>query len=255
MQYFVGDLPVELFRFPLNVIIMALWGVALAWLYRNRSSSAIAASLLSMRATTLALGLMIALGIIFGLELSPQTTAWPAVVAILFILTHLALVTLREARATDGRLRPRFILNHAGLLLALGAGFWGAPDRVELRAVVERDKPTNVAFTQSHSTTLLDYDMQLDDFRIEYFASGAPSLFEADVRIDQKSVTLRVNHPYNRTPSETVYLLSYDSERPNDARYCIVEIVREPWRWLSVAGIALLAAGAVLMFVQGKPKR
>jgi hypothetical protein len=72
------------------------------------------------------------------------------------------------------------------------------------------------------------------------------------VTVDSKNVTLRVNHPYNRTLSETIYLISYDGERPTDARYCILEVVREPWRWVTVAGIVMLIAGAILMFIQGK---
>jgi uncharacterized membrane protein HdeD (DUF308 family) len=34
-------------------------------------------------------------------------------------------------------------------------------------------------------------------------------------------------------------------------RYAIIEIVREPWQWLSMAGIVMLMAGAVMLFVRG----
>lgn len=252
VQHLIGDVPVALFSFPLNILTLALWLVALVWLYRSRHSSKVAQSLLSMRATTLSLLLMVALGITFGVQRQALTTSWAASAAILFILSHLALITLRGWRDGNNKPRIRFILNHLGLILALGAGFWGAPDREELRVIVERDTPTNIAYTKDGSRSVLDYDMSMTNFAIEFFDTGVPSSFEANVRIDKEDVTLRVNHPYNRTFSETIYLISYDGEQPTDARYCILEVVREPWRWVTVAGIVMLIAGAILMFIQGK---
>ena len=68
--------------------------------------------------------------------------------------------------------------------------------------------------------------------------------------MDDKLVTLKVNHPYARTISEKIYLVSF-STTPQGERYAIVEIVYEPWQWLSAAGIIMLIAGAMLLFVQG----
>ena len=106
----------------------------------------------------------------------------------------------------------------------------------------------------SGRTTMLDCELQLVDFKIDYYAEGQPSMFEATVAVDGESATLRVNHPHHRTWSEMIYLVSYDTESPDRARYCVVEVVREPWRWLSVVGIVMLIAGAVLMFARGPRK-
>lgn len=252
LQHLIGDFPVALFSFPLNILTLALWLAVLVWLYRSRHSSKVAQSLLSMRATILSLLLMVALGITFGVQQKPLTTSWAATAALLFTLSHLVMITLRGWRNSEGKPRIRFILNHLGLALALSAGFWGAPDREELRVIIERDTPTNIAYTKEGSRSILDYEMAMTDFAIEFFDTGAPSSFEAKVCVDGEDVTLRVNHPYNRTFSETIYLISYDGEQPTDARYCILEVVREPWRWVTVAGIVMLIAGAILMFIQGK---
>ena len=251
-EWSIGSLPLELFRAPLNILLLALWVIATLWLYRHRATSAIARSLLSTRATWLSLALLVILGILFGLATTPATTSWPAAAAILFILTHLLLVTLRGARRSDGGWRVSFMLNHLGLLLALGSGFWGAADRVELRAIVGHDAAATEVYSESGGRTLLDYELSLQEFRIDYFVGGTPAAFEADVVIDGEATTLRVNHPYNRTLSETIYLLGYDVEQPEAARYCILEVVREPWRWLTFSGIVMLIAGAVFMFIQGR---
>lgn len=253
VQAIVGAFPLSIVRFPLNVILMALWLVLLVDLYRRRDRSKVAQVLLSQAATVISLVLMAAVGIVLGLQREPASTAWPTVVAVLFVLSHLTLVTLRGWRNATG-VRWRFVVNHAGLWLALVAGFWGAPDREQVRAMVTREVPTREAYDMSGRTTTLDCELQLVDFKIDYYAEGQPSMFEAVVAVDGESATLRVNHPYHRTWSEMIYLVSYDTESPDRARYCVVEVVREPWRWLSVVGIVMLIAGAVLMFARGPRK-
>lgn len=253
VQAIVGAFPLSIVRFPLNVILMALWLVLLVELYRRRDRSKVAQLLLSQAATVISLVLMAAVGIVLGLQREPASTAWPTVVAVLFVLSHLTLVTLRGWRNATG-VRWRFVVNHAGLWLALVAGFWGAPDREQVRAMVTREVPTREAYDMSGRTTTLDCELQLVDFKIDYYAEGQPSMFEATVAVDGESATLRVNRPHHRTWSEMIYLVSYDVESPDRARYCVVEVVREPWRWLSVVGIVMLIAGAVLMFARGPRK-
>ena len=125
-EAWIGPFPVELFRFPLNVLTMALWLLALGYLYRNRTTSTTAQLLLSREATYLSLFILATTGIALGLEFKPSTDAWPVVIGLLFVLSHTVLVVLRGWRNSNG-IRWRFTITHLGLLLALGAGFWGAP--------------------------------------------------------------------------------------------------------------------------------
>ena len=246
LQYFVGNFPVEIFAFPLNIVTMALWGVVVYLLYKNRENSTVAKSLLSIHATWLSLGSMAATGIDLGLQREPNATSWLVVVGILFTLTHLLLITMRGWRTAQG-IRWRFTLLHAGLIIALGAGFWGAPDRVQLRTMLPTESTITHAYHLDGTMTNLGYALQLRGLDAEYNENGIPTHFEAAVSIDNEDVTLRVNHPYNRTFSEKIYLVSIG----NDASYCVVEIVREPWQWASLAGIILLLAGAVMLFLRG----
>ena len=250
LQHATGDFPLDIFTFPLNIVIMALWIVVVYVLHSNRNSLALAQSLLSIRATWLSLGSMVAIGIYLGLEREPSTTSWLVVVGILFTLTHLLLITLRGWRTPKG-IRWRFTLLHVGLVVALGAGFWGAPDREQLRTRLVEQKPITHAYHLDGTMTNLDYALQLNQCEVEYNNMGMPTHFEATVVIDNKEVALRVNHPYNRTLGEKIYLVSIGQSPDNGAPYCIVEIVREPWQWLSLAGIVMLLAGAVMLFIRG----
>jgi hypothetical protein len=246
LQLFTGSFPLDIFAFPLNVITLALWAVAVYLLYKNRETSTLAQSLLSIRATWLALGTMVTIGLYLGLQSNPNSTSWLVVVGILFTLTHLLLITMRGWRTPKG-IRWRFTLLHAGLIIALGAGFWGAPDRVQLRTILSADKPETLAYHLDGTMTNLGYAMQLRELDAEYNESGMPTHFEAIISVDNKEVTLTVNHPYDRTFGEKIYLVSIDPQ----GIFCVVEIVREPWQWASLAGIVLLLAGAVMLFIRG----
>jgi hypothetical protein len=250
LQSTVGDVPLAIFAFPLNIAIIVLWLVIVGILYKNRSNLAVAKSLLSIRATWLSLGSMVATGIYLGLEREPSSTSWLVVVGILFTLTHLLLITLRGWRTPAG-IRWRFTLLHVGLILALGAGFWGAPDREQLRMALVENKPTETAYHINGTATRLDHAITLRSLNAEYNESGMPTYFDATLEIENESVTLRVNHPYNKTLSEKIYLVSVGQSPDNGSPYCVVEIVREPWQWFSLAGIVMLLAGAVMLFIRG----
>lgn len=242
-----GSFPLDIFSFPLNIFIVALWLGLIAIMFRNRT----ARFMLSRQATWLSLALMAMVGIVLGLQRKPSTTAWPVAVSLLFILSHLCFVILRGWRNAKG-IRWRFCLTHVGLLLALGAGFWGAPDREQLR-VAAHHYPSNEAYTMEGTQRFLPYTIELESFRMEQAENGAPTHYEANIKVDNKNVTLRVNHPYSRTLSEKIYLVSFGKTLMGET-YAVIEIVKEPWQWLSATGIIMLIAGAVLLFVQGPRK-
>ena len=242
-----GSFPLDIFSFPLNIFIVALWLGLIAIMFRNRT----ARFMLSRQATWLSLALMAMVGIVLGLQRKPSTTAWPVVISIFYILSHLCFVVIRGWRNTKG-IRWRFCLTHIGLLLALGAGFWGAPDREQWRVAAHR-YPSNEAYTMEGTQRFLPYTIELESFRMEQAENGAPTHYEANIKVDNKNVTLRVNHPYSRTLSEKIYLVSFGKTLMGET-YAVIEIVKEPWQWLSATGIIMLIAGAVLLFVQGPRK-
>ena len=250
LQYTVGDFPLDIFAFPLNIAVLVLWLIVVYMLYNNRNSLALAQSLLSIRATWLSLGSIVATGIYLGLEREPSSTSWLVVVAILFTLTHLLLITMRGWRTPKG-IRWRFTLLHIGLIVTLGAGFWGAPDREQLRMALKENKPIEMAYHTDGTATRIDHKITLYDLEATYTESGAPTYFAATIEIEGASHTISVNHPFNRTLSEKIYLVSIGNDPVDGTPYCVVEIVREPWQWLSLTGIAMLLAGAVMLFIRG----
>lgn len=248
MQFVVGDFPVDIFRFPVNILALVLWLTLLGLLYKQRTTSPLMRFMLSSRSLWLTFTLIAGVGIWLGLERKPSSDAWVVVASILYILSHLIFITLRGWRNARG-IRWRFTLLHLGLIFALGAGFWGAPDREQLRIAID-SKPNDQAYTMAGEPRILDYTLTLEDYDIRHDAKGMPEHYEAQIGIDNEHHTIRVNHPYARSWQEKIYLISFGRSTTGET-YCILEIVREPWQWFSMAGILMLIAGAVMMFLGG----
>ena len=252
LQSAFGDFPVELFAFPMNVVVAAVWLLSLVELYRHRKGSAVAKYMLSMEATYLSLALVAVGGVVAGVMAELPTGKWWFVVAMLFVMSHLAVITLRGWRNAEG-VRWRFVLNHIGLLLALGAGFWGAPDVEELRLPLVEGRPCSEAYVRDGRSVPLGYEMTLLDFEAAYYDNGTPSDFVARVDIAGEEVTLRVNSPYRYRWGEDVYLVSYEKDLAGRT-CCIVQVVRDGWSPIMAVGVAMMLMGALLMFLQGARK-
>ena len=250
LEVTIGSFPCHLFSFPLNILTLILWLILIAYLYGKRMESCLAKFMLLRGATWLSLSIMALIGIVLGLQRTPSSTSWLVVVGLLFVLTHLAFVILRGWRNSSG-IRLRFILTHVGLWLALGAGFWGAPDREQLRVAVDGNA-TDKAYTMSGAVCRLPYEIRLEELAIERNDAGVATNYEARVAIDKEVVSLRVNHPYNSSLAQKVYLVSVSD--PAEGEYAVLEIVNEPWQWLSAAGIVMLILGGVLLFLRGPRK-
>lgn len=246
-EVLLGAFPMGFFAFPMNVVLVALWVVVVVELFRARERNVVARYLLSTQATVTALVLAAAGCIVVGLQSKPATQSYLFVLLVLYVMTVLAMVTLRGWRV-GGAVRLRFLMSHLGLLLALIAGFWGAADYEELRMVVD-DKPRQEAIYIDGRATNLDYTLRLADFDVTYGKSGMPEQYSADIEVDGKGVKLEVNDPYRVGFGQSIYLMNFEQSDANT--HIVVQIVHQPWRGVMVVGIVMMILGALLMFFGG----
>lgn len=238
------------FAFPLNLMLAILWFGGWGWLWKSRSGSRAVRFMLSPAATVSALVLLLCACLWIGFSGSREfAQSLPFVVVLLYLQTVIFLITLRGWRRPGGDVRWRFLLIHAGLLLALGAGFWGAPDSSEMRVALAEGEVAQKAFLMDGRVSGLGYELGLDSFSVETSEEGKPTYYEAWVAVDGAvPVRITVNHPYSVRLGEDIYLASASEGG------CVFQIVREPWRYFALAGILMLLAGAFLLFIKG-PRR
>ena len=65
--------------------------------------------------------------------------------------------------------------------------------------------------------------------------------------------TVEVNKPFH-IDGWTIYQTRYNTEMGRWSELSILELVHDPWLPLVYIGIFLMMAGAVFLFVSGKPK-
>ena len=241
IQAVCGDFPEEVFAFPVNAAVLFFSVVLLVVLHREKPSSGLCRYLASAR-TSLILFVCLALSCLI-LGLSSQTGgdllgfrhvkySWWFVYLMTAFMANILMVLITRP------FRLRFLLNHLGLFLALAGSFAGSPDKSSVKMKLTTD-PTA--------------DMYLTDFRVEYSPNGVPSDFQAEIVVDSKNASLKVNHPYPRTPFVDIYLLDYDKTSQKPA-YCIVELVKQPWKYVVWTGVVMMMCGAALLFIQGVNK-
>lgn len=244
----IGTMSLSFFSFPLNLLLALIWALTIYGLWRRKRESVFVRYMLSARASITAIVLFIVFCLVVGLTGNRGiVSTWVFAVFMLYFLTVLAFVFLRGCR----RGRWRFILIHLGLLLTLSSAFWGAPDSETLMVKAVKDEPVREAYSEDGRRTWLPYDVVLNDFSIQTYENGHPSMYEAEVVVGVDTVVLKVNHPYSRTFGEDVYLSGYDVDSLDDSRYCVIQIVKEPWKYWAVAGIIMVLAGAVMLFLRG----
>ena len=111
------------------------------------------------------------------------------------------------------------------------------------------DETSREAVTLEARRVVLPYEIKLLDVDTEYSQDGIPSHYEALISVNgQNEVKLMVNHPYNVKLGEDLYLASVSDDS------CVLQVVREPWRYFALVGIVLMLAGAFLLFINGPRK-
>ena len=239
-----------IFAFPLNFLLALIWTCGWIWLWKKRRSCLVMRFMHSPKATLSSLLLMLGSCIWIGFTGNRDfTQSIFFIIILLYIQTVLLLVILRGWRTARGNIRWRFILLHAGLLLALGSGFWGAPDSSQMRVRLMSDQTTREAYFIDGTRGVLSYELTLKEFEAEYSPNHKPVHYEAVITVDNKEpVKITVNHPYNVRAGENIYLTEVSEYG------CVFQIVREPWRVFALVGILMLIAGAFMLFIKG-PRR
>lgn len=266
-----------LLSFPLNVILFCVWTLlVLVLYYRERSlffvrymqsRRAVITSIVMVAVVALVMGFVpqlpqymeaeISSGVAKRLGLYDFDGSWLYAAVMLYVMTCLFVVTLAGVSSRFGKSGKvveeiRFFLLHGGLLIAICASFWGAGDCDTVQIKVSRDEVSQYGINEKGAVVYTGHDMLLTDFIVDYHDStNVPSHYAAMLSVDSVEVKLTVNHPCRLDFGRELYLRSYDISAGCATRFCMVDMVSDPWSGVKLVGIILMIAGAVMLFIVG----
>lgn len=211
LQFFLGKITPNAFHFPVNLISGAVFLFLLVIFYLISKKIKGLQWFAGYAAAVTSISSLLLLVIIMGLtrqsasstDLSPEnsfvrtgfmqmTVSWQFILLFLYFLWILGLVTLkRVSRFTFTWKDTGFILNHAGLFIALFAAFWGSSDLQRLRMTASMNTPEWRATDEKNEMAELPLAIELKSFTIDEYP---PKLMLLD---NTSGEALPKKHPEN----------------------------------------------------------
>ena len=244
VQYLGGNAPLPCFAFPVNVASMALfWGIVyvLHREYRHHPLVKVWSSAY-VSIVLLLLALIGCLFIAFKPHFEVQQSV-PFLVLLLLLLSNLILVIFRY----QGAQRVRFYLTHIGLLIYISSLAWGAPDMHRWKVLLTPGETAEYAHDQRGIPHALGYALTLHALDASFYPNGIPQSYHAQVGVAGEVHDILVNQPWHRSWKEDLYITNYGVGTQNRKPYAVIEIIVQPWKYLTYLGLILTAVGAILL--------
>ncbi|MGN1263170.1 MAG: cytochrome c biogenesis protein ResB [Prevotella sp.] len=245
LQLFVGNIDTRLFAFPVGLTLGVAWTAILYVVDKEYGHRRWVASLRSPRAAYTLLALVAAFCVLGGSvpKMAGFTTSLPFVALLLALLTNILLVMFHRLHSFSIRRDTTFLAIHLGLCVALFGGMMGAGDTRETYAIVSQGEDVEKAYDKKGHSLPLGYSLRLNTFDIEKNkADGSPVQYSAGLLVDGIPRQIAVNSPLAVTFGEDIYLMNYDI-KSNGTPTCVLQIVRQPWKYVTLTGIIMLLAG------------
>lgn len=235
-----------LWRFPASLILAAAFALGIWALEHYYGRSLLCRTLASGKTAVCLLLLTAAMFLIEGIWAAGLHRTWPFILVMLLLAASLEIVTLRRLRE---RRNASFLLNHAGLFVVLWAGLFGAPDVTEACMLIRTGESSSLAYASTGELVPLPFEVRLDRFTIDCYDDGTtPRQFRSALRLDDHRAEVSVNHPVHYQ-GYTLYQDGYDTLH---GAYTVLLVTRDPWLWVTWCGIAMLAAGSLLLLFRKK---
>lgn len=231
---------ISLWRFPASLILAAAFVAALWAVERYYAHTRFYRLLTDLRTAVALLLVTAALCIAEGTVAAGLYHSWPFIGFVLLLTASLGLTVLHGLRM---RRSAGFLLNHAGLFLILWGALFGAPDVTQARMQVRRGESNRLAVTDKGQLVPLPFEIRLERFAAERYDDGSPRQFRSELLLDGQPAEVEVNAPL-RHRGYTLYQDGYDTQR---GAYTVLLVVRDPWLRVVWLGVALLAAGSLLI--------
>ena len=270
LELSIGPVVWNAFAWPVNGIALAGFLALISAFFLLRNKVYAFRFMGTLRSAIPVLVYAVALTVVMGLTqqekegtwLHGMLSFWPFVLVYAYMALILGLVVVKRT----GRLLRHFsiadcsfLLNHAGLLIALTTATVGNADMERLRMIAVVGEPEWRAMTDKGFMKELPLTIELKSFIMETYDDGSPRRFASELEITTKkgkslSATVDVNKPIE-VEGWKIYQYGYDPQAGSMSQMSILELVRDPWLPAVYTGIYMMLGGALCMFVFGRRRK
>jgi len=268
LQAVLGPVVWQAFAWPVNGVVLTVFLAVVGAVFLLRRQVSFCQFLGSYQAAIPTLLYAVALTIVMGLTrqtgedgwLSSMLTFWPFVLIYVLMALILGVVILRRlTHLSNWRRDVPFILNHAGLFIAMTTATLGNADMQRMKMVTTAGQAEWRALTSDGSIREMPLAITLRRFIMETYDDGSPKRFASEIEVKTQEgstfeATVDVNKPVV-ADGWKIYQYGYDTSMGAESTTSVLELVSDPWLPVVYAGIYMMLAGAVCMFVLGGIKR
>ncbi len=265
LEMSVGPVVWEIFAWPVNIVVLAVFVAVIAGMFLLRSRVYAFRFLSTYQAAIPVMCYAVVLTIIMGLTrqsvngqwLNNMLTFWPFVLIYVYMALIVGLVVLKEAAQlkTLTLRRLMVMMFHLGLFLTMTTATLGNADMQRLKMYTAKGQPEWRALDMQHRVVELPLAIELQQFVMEVYDDGSPKRYASNIHILTQSgknihTTVDVNKPVE-VDGWKIYQYGYDERMGADSRISIFELVSDPWLPYVYSGIYMMLAAALLMFITG----
>ena len=260
LELAVGPVCWDVFQWPFNGVVLAVFLLIVATVHLLRRRVSAFRFVSTVQAAIPAMTFCVLLTIVMGLTrqradgswFSNMLTFWPFVLIYVYMALILGVLVLRQL---SSRPLQSSTLSHLGLFITMTTATLGNADMQRLKMICTVGEPEWRALDMQQHVVELPLTIELKRFIMEVFDDGSPKRFASDIEIrtlagEKLLATVDVNKPVEAGGWE-IYQYGYDTQMGIMSSTTILELVRDPWLPAVYAGIYMMLAGAVLMFISG----
>ncbi len=186
LQLSVGAFTGDFLQFPVNVFTGIIYLLVILILFIQSGKSRAIRWFSGMEASITSIAVFLGLVLVMGLtrqSAAPDSSglsgvlgfknmlsAWSFVLIFVYMMTVLALVTLRRLKHFRWKKDIPFVLNHLGLFLTLFAAVLGSADMHRYQMIVKKDAPEWRVTDEDGKMVEMDLAIELNDFTIDEYS-------------------------------------------------------------------------------------
>ena len=263
LQLSVGPVAWDAFAWPVNGIVLALFVTIIIAIHLLRGKVYALRFLSTYQAAIPVMCYAVVLTVVMGLTrqtasgtgLNNMLTYWPFVLTYVYMALIVGLVVLKSGVRLKTPSKVVAALFHLGLFVTMTTATLGNADMQRLKMVTAIGEPEWRALDQQGHVKELPLTIELKQFIMETYDDGSPKRFASVIDIRTKKgekygATVDVNKPAE-VEGWKIYQYGYDTSMGAQSNTSILEMVSDPWLPYVYAGIYMMLAGGVFMFVMG----